>query len=157
MDMTERRLLEDQLRSAQKLESIGLLAGGIAHDFNNLLTGILGNASLAQELLPLRHGNSAAHRKRRASERTGRRPDAATAGVLRQGPVRGGAAGSLRSSDEITHLLQATIPKMVRLRLNSPPALPAVEADSSQVQQVIMNLVINGGRGDRRPSRARSR
>src|SRR5438067_547722 len=51
-NITERKQLEAQLRHAQKLESIGILAGGVAHDFNNLLTGILGNTSLALEILP---------------------------------------------------------------------------------------------------------
>ena len=54
-DITERKHAEERLRDAQKLESLGLLAGGVAHDFNNLLVGVIGNASLAQEMLPPDH------------------------------------------------------------------------------------------------------
>src|SRR5439155_535765 len=52
LDRSEHQKLENRLREAAKLESIGLLAGGIAHDFNNILTSILGNASLAYEYTP---------------------------------------------------------------------------------------------------------
>ena len=50
--MTERKRLDEAVRSSAKLESLGVLAGGIAHDFNNLLTGIMGNVSLALEVVP---------------------------------------------------------------------------------------------------------
>ena len=52
MDVTGRKSAEERMRESQKLESIGLLAGGIAHDFNNLLVGVIGNASLAQDMVP---------------------------------------------------------------------------------------------------------
>ena len=51
-DITQRKLVEDQLRESAKLESLGVLAGGIAHDFNNLLAGVLGYASMAMDQLP---------------------------------------------------------------------------------------------------------
>src|SRR5205814_1500584 len=54
-DVTERKRLDEKLRQTAKLESLGLLAGGIAHDFNNLLTGVLGNISLASDLLSETH------------------------------------------------------------------------------------------------------
>ena len=151
MDMTERRLLEDHLRSAHKLESIGLLAGGIAHDFNNLLTGILGNASLAQELAAARARavpllSNVVNASERAADLT--QQLLAYSGKARFVSSRWTC---LRSFSEITHLLQATIPKRVKLELDLAPGLPAMEADSSQVQQVIMNLVINAAEaiGDR--------
>ena len=53
-DITERQRIETELRKAQKLESLGLLAGGIAHDFNNILTAIAGNISLAKMDVPAR-------------------------------------------------------------------------------------------------------
>ena len=69
-DISERKRLEEKVRETQKLESLGVLAGGVAHDFNNLLTGILGNASMAAEMLPEDDpARAAMHNVIRAGER----------------------------------------------------------------------------------------
>jgi PAS domain S-box-containing protein len=141
-DITERRRIEEQLRHTQKLESLGVLAGGVAHDFNNLLTGILGNASLALERLPLPHPNrmliqevvSAAER---AADLT--RQLLAYAGKGRFIMRNIDMAALVR---EISGLVQTSIPKAVQLRLQLEPA-PPVFADPGQMQQIVMNLVIN--------------
>ena len=132
------------MRQAQKLESIGLLAGGVAHDFNNLLTGILGNTSLVLDELPANSRlRPMLENVMLASERA--------ADLTRQLLAYSGKGRFfVQSSDlsvlvrEIGSLIQTSIPKKVQLRLDLAPDLPTVEIDSAQIQQLIMNLVING-------------
>src|SRR5581483_5432542 len=143
-DITKQKQLEEQLRHTQKLESLGVLAGGVAHDFNNLLTGILGNASLALETVssnnPVRGmlrdilaaSEHASHLTRQLLAYAGK-------GRFVVEPVN--LSSLVR---EISHLVQTSIPKSVQLRLDLQEDVPAIEADSSQMQQLVMNLVING-------------
>ncbi len=143
-DVSERKQLEEQLRHTQKLESLGLLAGGVAHDFNNLLTGILGNASLALEGLSPNHPvraqlSDVISASERAAHLT--RQLLAYAGKGRFVIDLLDLSSLVR---EISTLVQASIPKNVNLQLELQDDLPPVEGDSGQIQQVIMNLVING-------------
>jgi PAS domain S-box-containing protein len=142
-DVTHRKELERLLLQKDKLESLGLLAGGIAHDFNNLLVGIMGNTSLAVESI----GNHPAHHMltevMAASEAAGN----LTRQLLAYAGKGRFLIESIDVSDlvrQIAGLLQTSIPKSVQLRLELAPALPAVDADVAQLQQLIMNLVING-------------
>lgn len=142
-DITERRELEEKLRQAQKLESLGVLAGGLAHDFNNLLTGIMGNASLAMQDL----GETDPARARmaeilHASERA--------ALLVRQMLAYAGKGRfviqRVNLSAEVAHILplvRTSISRLVDLDLHLEPNLPAVEGDLAQIQQLIMNLTIN--------------
>jgi signal transduction histidine kinase len=138
-----KRSLEEQFRQAQKLESLGLLAGGVAHDFNNLLTGILGNASLVLELLsPPEPERSMLHDVIRASERAAEltRQLLAYAGKGRFVVQPVDLSLLVR---EISELVRSSIPRQAEVRMDLQPDLPLVEADASQLQQLIMNLVIN--------------
>jgi signal transduction histidine kinase/CheY-like chemotaxis protein len=144
LDLTERRKIESQLRQTQKLESLGVLAGGVAHDFNNLLVGILGNASLALDAMPADSPSRALLKDVvTASQRAGdlTKQLLAYAGKGRFVVEMIDLSALVR---EISSLIQASIAKNVRLRLDLREGLPSVEADSSQIQQLVMNLIING-------------
>ena len=142
-DITEARNLERRMQHSQKLESLGVLAGGVAHDFNNLLTGILGNASLAIDLMPEEDRNRPMLNEIvRASERA--------ADLTRQLLAYAGKGRFVTrlldlsaQVDEIGMLVSSSIPKKVHLMRDLPGDLPLVEGDPSQMQQIIMNLVIN--------------
>ncbi len=141
-DITDRKLLEDQLRQAQKMEAIGQLAGGIAHDFNNILGAILGNAELIPLLPPgspeaAECLNDILAGSRRASDLVGqilafsRRQESKRQPMLLQPVVR-----------EVLKLLRATVPANIEFRANLASA-PAVLANPSELHQVTMNLCTN--------------
>lgn len=139
----ERARLESKLHEAQKLEQIGVLAGGIAHDFNNLLTTILGHASLARLTLPTdTPAGEALDQIRKASLRAAElcRQMLAYAGKgrLEMEPI------DLNTLIEgTTKLLEVTISRRAELNYRPGTPLPAINADPTQLRQVIMNLVIN--------------
>jgi nitrogen-specific signal transduction histidine kinase len=143
-DITAIRRFEDELRQSQKMEAIGHLAAGVAHDFNNLLTGIMGHASLALDGLPKRD------RRRSALEQVIQDGQKA-ADLTRQLLAYAGKGRTfLKRVDlsqvaiETSRLIQASIPEQVQLQLDLDKHLPPLLADPAQMQQVLMNLVING-------------
>ncbi len=145
IDITERRILEDQLTQARKMEALGRLAGGVAHDFNNLLTVISGYGQLALEGL----GTTPAPRlsnylqeilnsARRASGLTGQllafsRRQTVQPKVLDLGAL-------LRS---IELLLQRMIGEHVDLTVRCGPEPCLIRADAHQMEQVMINLAVN--------------
>jgi PAS domain S-box-containing protein len=143
-DITERIRIEEQLRHTQKLESLGVLAGGVAHDFNNLLTGILGNASLTLDNIGPSHPNRPLIEEvMKAAERA--------AELTRQLLAYAGKGRFvMRTLDlselvrEIGSLVQISFPKHAQMRMQLADDLPGIDADPGQLQQIVMNLVING-------------
>jgi PAS domain S-box-containing protein len=147
----DRRRLEDQLRHAQKLESLGVMAGGIAHDFNNLLTGILGYCDLARRELPVGSAANdliaeAVQGARQAAELTKQMLAYSGKGTFVVEPI---VLSNL--VEEMARLLQISISKKCILRFDFDRNLPAIEADAAQLRQIVMNLVINASEaiGDR--------
>ena len=150
-DITERRQAEQAQLQSQKLESLGVLAGGIAHDFNNLLTAILGNINLAQMCIP---PLSPAQPYLENLEKSVHRATALTRQMLAYSGRGRFVVAPLdlnQAVEEMSHLLGVSISKKVALRFQLQPGLPALMAEASQIQQVVMNLVTNASEaiGDR--------
>jgi PAS domain S-box-containing protein len=143
-DITEQKRTAEAMRQTQKLESLGVLAGGIAHDFNNLLVGIIGNASLALDHLP---PDSPARRNLQDVIAAGERAAGLTGQMLAYSGKGRFVIDRIDLSTyirETAPLIEAAIPRTIELRLDLAEDLPAIEADATQIQQLVMNLVING-------------
>jgi len=145
MAAEDRLRMERQILEAQKLESLGLLAGGIAHDFNNLLTVILGNASIILEEAPPKSllqacATTVVDTCHRASDLT--RQMLAYSGKGRFVVEPTDLNTTVKS---IASLVESALPKLITLRYELGQDLPGLDADRTQMQQVILNLVTNAG------------
>lgn len=142
-NITEKRKLEDQLRHAQKMEAVGLLAGGVAHDFNNILTAIIGYGNL----LEMRYSEDDPHRQyvhqilaaaARAANLTQSLLAFSRKQVINPRPVD--------LNDIITRiekLLRRVIGEDVDLRTTLTPVPLIVMGDAGQMEQILMNLATN--------------
>ncbi len=143
-DITDKKRMETKLLHQQKMESIGTMAGGIAHDFNNILTGVLGYASLLK------------HRVKDQAE-TQRFIEIIETSSLRAADLvrqllafsRGTQPEDLqivypnRVIQETTRLLESSLGKNIQLELDLSPTIPPIAANSTQVQQAVLNLCLN--------------
>ena len=141
-DITERKRVEQQLLRAQRMESIGTLAGGVAHDLNNVLAPIL----LAGELL--QSDSTTIHRPTLVDTivSSARRGADLVSQVL---SFARGVEGERRPVDvaglvtDIGAIVRDTVPKSIRLTVDVPESLTLIVGDSTQIQQVLLNLVVN--------------
>jgi PAS domain S-box-containing protein len=142
-DVTERRHLEEQLRQAQKMEAVGKLAGGVAHDFNNLLTAIIGFSTLAEDELP---DDSPARPALAQVRRSAEQAASLTRQLLAFGRRQLLQPEPLDLGDVIMQMepmLRRLIGADVTVTTEYGEGLPIINADRTQLQQVLLNLVVN--------------
>jgi len=142
-DISERQLLEQQLRQSQKMEAVGRLAGGVAHDFNNLLMVIKGHTELLVNVLPPSEHYS---RKIEQIDRAADRASALTRQLLAFSRLQVLQPHVMNLNDvveEMGRLLPRLIGEDIELVIRSSEDLGAIRADASQMEQVIMNLAVN--------------
>jgi len=138
-----RARLEAQLRESQKMQAIGTLAGGIAHDFNNILAAILGNVALAQQQAGL---DPAARHSLEQITTSAVRARSLVQQILafsRRQPQRLVRQPLRPLVEEAVRLLRPILPALVELEVTLADAPLTVEADATQLQQVVMNLCTN--------------
>jgi PAS domain S-box-containing protein len=143
-DVTERRRLEAQLRTAQKMEALGLVTGGVAHDFNNLLTTILANAELIGAALPPTFGQirSDLLEIQDAAAR-GREMVKKLLGFSRRERLTMQSADLGSVVEEMVDVLRRLVPERIEVTAVVQPDLPQVMVDTGAIQQVLVALATN--------------
>jgi two-component system, cell cycle sensor histidine kinase and response regulator CckA len=142
-DVTEKRILERQLRMAQKMEAIGRLSGGIAHDFNNLLGVIIGYSRVLKRELGT---NNPLAEHALEIEKAGQRAASLTKQLLafsRQQVLSPAVLNLNTLASDMEKMLPQLLGEDIEVSLFMDPALGNVKADQSQIEQVIMNLAVN--------------
>lgn len=142
-DNTERRLLEEQLRQSQKMESIGTLAGGIAHDFNNILNNILG---FVMQLKKYSRDPVKVLKYSETIEKSTTRGVQLSAHLLtvsRQKKRENVEMDVTQVIDEIMHLCKETFPRSIKVESNVAPEILPVKGDRGSLYQVLLNLTVN--------------
>jgi PAS domain S-box-containing protein len=142
-DVTEKLLLERQLRMAQKMEAVGRLSGGIAHDFNNLLGVIIGYSQVLKRTLP---AGTAFLEHAEEIEKAGQRAAALTRQLLafsRQQVLAPAVLDLNALISEMEKLLPRLIGEDIEIVMALDPAVGRVKADHGQIEQVVMNLAVN--------------
>jgi len=142
-DRTEERKLRAQLFQAQKMEAVGTLAGGVAHDFSNILTMVLGYSELLLSDKPIGHTDRADLEK---IAEAGRRGADLVRGLLafsRKSEIKPRRVDMNFQVDQLTKILDRTIPKMIEIDLILADDLAGIYADSTQMDQILMNLAVN--------------
>jgi signal transduction histidine kinase/ActR/RegA family two-component response regulator len=139
----DKQRLEDQLRQAQKLESIGRLAGGVAHDFNNLLTSVLGNVELAMALIPAAHPlmenlEEIRHAARRSADLTGQ-----LLAFSRKQPIAPIPIDTKNVLGSVERMLRRLLGETIELRSEIAPDVGRIRADPGQIEQILVNLAVN--------------
>ncbi len=143
IDITESRQLEEQLQQSQKMESIGRLAGGVAHDFNNILTAIIGFSELALTKLPESHP---VRRDLKIVREAGEKASILVRKLLafsRKQILEMKVVNLNELIEDVLKLLGRIIGEDVSFEVNAGKEVGNIKADPSQVEQILMNLVIN--------------
>jgi len=141
-DVTVQKLMEEQLRNAQKMEAIGTLSGGIAHNFNNLLMGIHGSASLSLKELPP-SANAFRHMEKIVSlVQSGAKLTRQLLDYARGGKPKMSTVDLNQLVKEAADTISAT-KKHIQIHQHLSEDIPAIKADQGQIEQVLLNLLLN--------------
>jgi len=142
-DVTERKLLEQELRQAQKMEALGQLTGGVAHDFNNLLTVITGNLEIAAEHARGVPGLQRAVTRAMAAADIGADLTQRLLAFARRRPMLPQVLDVNRLVGDMRDLLRRTLGEDIEIEIIAAPDLWRVNVDRGQLENSIINLTVN--------------